>query len=633
MTLKLNTLNTKACYLGGRSVSKIFFGRHLVFDNTQGGEDEEQWEEVTMTSTLKPISGSGTSWNNIANCYDTSTTTAGTVSIRSNNYSSRSATFNMDLSSISGKSVTSAKLIINGKASADDGITLVVKLNSITQVISQALTTTAKDFTVDIMGYIDSLSSIQIASTSSRSSSTTQSIYDIRVEVAWVEMRPVEKPPTYEEDLYPLLGKGVGYRPVKDGALVSDGIIVSSESELDEAVSSAKAGQTIYVRGGDYYLGFLEISCSGEPNAPITIKNYPNEKPNLVDTRIEFSSYTNYVNFEGFVIRDLRGEWIQCVTVYGGCSYINIKNNEFYNIDGADEGANVIMAYGTKTTPISNCTIENNYIHDCRVYQSEVITFGSNVENCKVIQNTISNCDSIGIYLAGNNDWGEQEEGIPATSNQTRFVTVSRNLITKVGKFGIFCEGSRDNTIEYNVCFDCGNGVIIHSTDSGATSENFIVRNNLLMDCGGTIYVSRYSDSTSTLQNVYIYNNTLIGFDGGAENYGFSVGYVSNIEFFNNIVYGDPNFTFIYSNSSTGVSCGYNLYYKSGGSLPSGETNSRFADPQFVNNTRDLTGNYTVAENSQAINNGISSDKSGNLDLLGENRNNGTIDIGAYERQ
>lgn len=628
MTLKLNTLNTKAWYLGRRSVSKMFFGRHLVFDNTQ---DEEQWEEVTITSTLRPISGSGTSWSNIANCYDTSTTTAGTVSIRSNNYSSRSATFNMDLSSISGKSVTSAKLIINGKASANSRITLVVKLNSSTQVISQALTTTAKDFTVDIMDYIDSLSSIQIASTNSSSTSTTQSIYDIRVEVTRVEMRPVEKPPTYGKDLYPLLGKGVGYRPVQDGALVSDGIIVSSASELENAVSSARAGQTIYVRAGDYNLGLLEISCSGEPNAPITIKNYPNEKPNLVGTRIEFSSYTNYVNFEGFVIRDLSGEWIRGVSIYGGCSYINIRNNEIYNIDGANAGANIVIVYGTKATPISNCTIENNYIHDCNAYDCAVVTFASNIENCKMNQNTISNCDNTGIYLGGNTNWGEEDGTIPATSNQTRFVTVSRNLITKINGVGISCGGSRDNTIEYNVCFDCRNGVTIQSTESGATSENFIVRNNLLMDCGGTIYVSRYSTSTPMLQNVYIYNNTLIGFDSGVGNYGLAVENVSNIEFFNNIVYGDPNFTFISSTSSTSVSCGYNLYYKSGGSLPSGETNSRFIDPQFVNNTRDLTGNYTVAENSQAINNGISSDKSGNLDLLGKNRNNGTIDIGAYE--
>lgn len=639
MTLKLNTLNTKAWYLGRRSVSKIFFGKHLVFDNTQGGEDEEQWEEVTITSALRPIKGSGSSWNNIANCYDTSTTTAGTVSIRSSNYSSRSATFNMDLSSISGKSVTSAKLIINGKASANNRITLEVKLNSSTQVISQALTTTAKDFTVDIMNYIDSLSSIQIASTMSSSTNTTQSIYDIRVEVTWVEMRPVEKPPAYGEDLYPLLGKGVGYRPIKDGALVSDGIIVSSASELENAISSAKAGQTIYVRAGDYNLGYLEISCSGEPNAPITIKNYPNEKPVITGSEIVFTSGIKYVNFEGFMLKDLSGDWIQCLAVSSGCSYINIQNNEITNIrrvsDG-ESGCNPLTLYGDGSTPISNCIIKNNYIHDCDTGWSEALTLEGNVTDCQVIQNTIDNCGNIGIDLAGNFSWTGT---VGDSNNQARFITVSRNLVMNcqspyATSAGLYCDGSRDNTFSYNVCYNCQAGIELGAEEPGATVENFYVFNNLLINCGRAFGVGGYQDTSATHRNSYIYNNTVINLDGGqSENIGLCIERTSNLEFYNNIIYGERNFTFVALGSGTNIKRGNNLYYKSGGSLPSGETNSKFIDPQFVNNTGDLTGNYAVAENSQAINNGIPSDKSGDLDLLGENRNNGTIDIGAYEHQ
>ena len=141
------------------------------------------------TLTIRPTSGSGSSWNNIANAYDTNTSSVATVSLRSSNYKNRTATFNISLSSIpTGSTITSATLTINAKASATR-ITLYADINgsSGSRVISQSLTTTATNYTANITSYISSLSTLKLTGYISSLSSTTLSVYDISVVVEYTE--------------------------------------------------------------------------------------------------------------------------------------------------------------------------------------------------------------------------------------------------------------------------------------------------------------------------------------------------------------------------------------------------------------------------------------------------------------
>lgn len=142
------------------------------------------------TLTIRPTRGSGSSWSNIANAYDTDTSSASTVSLRSSNYSSRTATFNISLSSIpTGSTITSATLTINARVSIAGRITLYADINgsSNSRVINQSLTTTATNYTANITSYVSSLSTLKLTGYSSSSSSTTLSIYDISITVEYTE--------------------------------------------------------------------------------------------------------------------------------------------------------------------------------------------------------------------------------------------------------------------------------------------------------------------------------------------------------------------------------------------------------------------------------------------------------------
>ena len=142
------------------------------------------------TITLRPTSATASSWSSIANAYDTSTSTSATVSIRKNNYSSRTATFNFNASSIpSGATINSATLYINAKASTNSRITLYADINgsSSSRVINSALTTTQGDKTADVKSYMSSLSTIMLTGYMTNNTSTTFTLYDVRIEVDYTE--------------------------------------------------------------------------------------------------------------------------------------------------------------------------------------------------------------------------------------------------------------------------------------------------------------------------------------------------------------------------------------------------------------------------------------------------------------
>lgn len=362
-----------------------------------------------------------------------------------------------------------------------------------------------------------------------------------------------------------------------------------------------------------------------------------------MNTSVTFKSGVKYVNFIGFLIKDITASWATCLKVSNGCSYINIKNNEITNINQLpsgteNNGCNPLVLYGDGATPISNCVVENNYIHDCDTGWSEALTLNGNVTDCQVIQNTIDNCNNIGIDLAGNFSWTGT---VGDATNQARFITVARNLVMNcqspyATSAGLYCDGGRDNTFENNVVYHCQCGIELGAEEAGATVENFYVRNNLLIDCGRAIGVGGYQETSATHRNTYIYNNTIVNKDGQEENVGIYLERTSNVEFYNNIVYGETGFTFITLGKGTNVLRGNNMYYKPSGAKPSGETNSSHANPLFTNRTMDLTGDYTLKSTSTGINKGktgSTASQVGTVDLFGNSRIVTRVDMGCYEYQ
>lgn len=142
------------------------------------------------TLTLRPTSATGDSWSNTANVYDGSTSTAGTVSVTSNNCENRFLTCNFDTSVIpSGATINSATLTVIAKQSATISsrkITPRVDINgdSNKRVIEQQLTSTSSTtLTADVSSYMSDLTFLAITPYSSTSRSGTFTLYEVYIDV------------------------------------------------------------------------------------------------------------------------------------------------------------------------------------------------------------------------------------------------------------------------------------------------------------------------------------------------------------------------------------------------------------------------------------------------------------------
>ncbi len=136
--------------------------------------------------TLRPTSATGTSWSNTANIYDGSTSTAGTVSVASNNYADRFLTCNFDTSVIpSGATINSATLTVIAEQSSSTSsrrITPQVDINgdSSNRVIDQQLTSTSSTtLTADVTSYISNLTSLTVTPYVTTTRSGTFTLYEV----------------------------------------------------------------------------------------------------------------------------------------------------------------------------------------------------------------------------------------------------------------------------------------------------------------------------------------------------------------------------------------------------------------------------------------------------------------------
>ena len=394
----------------------------------------------------------------------------------------------------------------------------------------------------------------------------------------------------------------VGYRKEDHTTPVEGAIICSTVNNVTSAIANATAGQTIYLRQGVYtFPSTLTIGCSGTGNNWISIESYPGETAIISGSTINFTSSAKYVSFSHLTVSDLYDlHWGSAVRISGGASYINLHDLEIYNINcreivGDDtSGCNPLVIYGDSSTPITNITVHNCFIHDCDTGWSEALTLNGNVENCTISNCTITDITNIGIDFAGNYEW-TGTVGDP--NNQTRFCVVENCLVMNcqspyATSAGLYSDGARDNTFRYNVIYNCQCGIELGSEQPGSVSENFHIHNNLIIDSGRCIGIGAYLETGAQNRNGYIYNNTLVCGDNNKENYGLYVERTDNVNFYNNIVYGTPN-TKLFSNGyNSKVNMGNNCWYQAGGSKPSNDSTGIFADPLFKANDLTIYGDY-----------------------------------------
>ena len=142
------------------------------------------------TITLRPTSGTGSGWTDVANVYDGSQSTSGSVSTSRLNYSSRTLVLNFDTSVIpSGATINSATLTVRSQGGKNT-ITAYVDINqdSNNRVISSKQSTSAANYTGDVTSYMSNLTSVEVTAYNTNWSGNTFILYELWIDVDYTEV-------------------------------------------------------------------------------------------------------------------------------------------------------------------------------------------------------------------------------------------------------------------------------------------------------------------------------------------------------------------------------------------------------------------------------------------------------------
>jgi parallel beta-helix repeat protein len=405
----------------------------------------------------------------------------------------------------------------------------------------------------------------------------------------------------------------------------NNGLSIATAFEtIEKATYSVAPGDTVFLMSGIYTKTYPEslivyLTISGTAEKPITIRNYPGEKP----------------------ILQMNG------TNWGA---IKINGNDYIIIDGLTiigNNDNITLAYAqSQETIIGNPATAGNGIMIDAEYNNEV-----NKPHHIIVRNcTVSKCGGGGIYTYNadyttieNNTVFECAWYTPyGNSGISMYQNWNSDTSTGIKNFitGNTCYRN-ENFIKWYVTNSIldGNAIIIddnRNTQNGSTlgiyTAKTYIANNLVFNNGGRGIHCFESD------NVIIVNNTCYkNCQSPAVKDGEFTAYdASNITYINNISAPDVGVSPINKdNITTSNIIAINNLFTANSSLanPTG-TNTIVGDAGFVNPTTSFTtADFHIKSNSLAINAGNTTnapltDKDGILRLA-----NNLIDIGCYEYQ
>ncbi|MDX6765398.1 MAG: right-handed parallel beta-helix repeat-containing protein [Candidatus Methylacidiphilales bacterium] len=417
---------------------------------------------------------------------------------------------------------------------------------------------------------------------------------------------------------------------------------------IQRAVNSALAGDTISLRGGTYAEFVTFDFRSGSEGQPITLKPESGESVLLDGSTLTVPANTgralvyiynsSYIRIEGLEIANLSsaapGAVPVGILVEGSGKGITLRDNFIHHIrqtrnalSGVD--AHAIAFYGNaKAIPLSDITIAGNEIADCLLGSSEALVLNGNVENFTIENNTIHDCNNIGIDLIGYEKTSKSK-----TLDRARKGVVRENTVYNIdtdknpaygghpdtgggdrSAAGIYVDGGTNIIIERNHVFHCNFGIELASEAAKGSTDQITMRDNLIhhnMSAG--LAIGGYDSKRGSTRNCTITHNTFYRNDTLQTGTGqISLQwYVSNCSFTHNILWADPTLkqmivhdpylprpNYKKMNLGAGVAFNYNRYYHDGGD----------SSAVFTLVTRNLRRNYTTLAAWQADATGLLAD-------------------------
>ena len=458
---------------------------------------------------------------------------------------------------------------------------------------------------------------------------------------------------------------------------------------IQHAADTARAGSTVYVRGG-IYEEMVSVKASGDASDGfITFRSYPDETAVLDAARFTPSGRSavltiqnkSYVRIMGLEIRNLRTAEHHLVplgiSIVGAGSHIELLRNNVHHIEQTFDGRDApgrggngfgIAVYGTDAkTPISDLIIEGNEVHHLKTGSSESLVVNGNVTNFRVTDNIVHDNNNIGIDVIG----FERTAPDPAV-DQARDGIVNRNLVYNItsrgnpaygddeSSDGIYVDGGTRILIEQNIIHDVDFGIELASEHKDRATSYITARNNLVYHCHTAgVSIGGYAPERGHTEHSTVVNNTLYENDTSATGSGeFQMQWnMADNVFENNIVYAGARCLITLNRSQVDKNhppavIDHNLYYCASGAkagswagasttvtgfdnyveATGNDRHSRFLDPHFVDTA---AKDFHLQSDSPAIAAGtLAGVPVGQQDLEGSPRiKSGNIDVGCYQKR
>jgi len=233
------------------------------------------------------------------------------------------------------------------------------------------------------------------------------------------------------------------------GSDSNPGTLTAPWRTVQKALNTVQAGQTAYVRAGTYSQNLL-MSRAGTAVAPITVRNYPGERPVLRpgtgatdNMPLQLGSGAAYVRFQGLTIEGATGPSTTNVYAWGNAHNIELSQCELRN----SQRQGFFSEATTSSIQLLGCYIHDNggsgpiqldhnvymegqfhLIADCLI-KNAPNGFGVQIypssDHVIVTENTIVGALRDGIIVGS--------DGATTTSN----LTLTNNVVAFNGRYGI----------------------------------------------------------------------------------------------------------------------------------------------------------------------------------------------------
>jgi len=310
------------------------------------------------------------------------------------------------------------------------------------------------------------------------------------------------------------------------------------------ALSKAQPGDTVYFRGGVYAnTSLTEFTVSGREGAPITFTSYPGETVVIDGTNawrylpddgamrgLVTCTNRSYLIFDNLEVRNLstrNSADVAGILIRGASHHITVRRCNIHHIEtslsspsGSQGTANGIAVLGqVAASPVNNILIDQCEVHHLKCGTGESVVFNGNVENFRITNCDIHDCNNIGIDCIG------YERVLPGggPNDRARNGLIQANVVSGIDGYpnpayggvraadGIYVDGGLNIVIERNYVTNCNLGIELACEHRGGASEGCVVRNNFVWKnhVGGIFLGGSDARLNGGAVGNLIFNNTL----------------------------------------------------------------------------------------------------------------------------